>query len=126
MPLHRGLAPGARAAQPGPTVSRLGASMRRHEGPRWSGPGNVPEAAACAVAATAALTIGKISDLDKLRPQHRCDQQLSDPVPPVDRERRRRVGIQQVDQDLPRYPASIVPGAFTMVKPCRAASPERG
>ena len=26
----------------------------------------------------------------------------------------------------PRYPASTVPGAFTIVTPCRAASPDRG
>ena len=26
----------------------------------------------------------------------------------------------------PRYPASTVPGAFTIVTPCFAASPERG
>lgn len=54
------------------------------------------------------------------------NEQLSDAFTPADADCFLRVKVDQVDLDLPRYPASMVPGALTIDNPFFTASPLRG
>ena len=57
-------------------------------------------AAGGAVTAVAALAAGQLVDRHEPRPHHRLHDQLGDPVAAAQRERRRRVEVDQVDLDL--------------------------
>ena len=70
---------------------------------------------------------GSDSTSRKSGPAHLLDDELGDAVAPAHGERLGAVGVDQVDVDLARGSRRPpCPGAFSVVTPCRAASPERG
>ena len=68
----------------------------------------------------------ELVDLDRLHLRHLEDDELGDPHPRLDDERLVAVGVEQDHLDLAPVARVDQPGRVDLVRPCRAARPDRG